>query len=185
MNIKKVIRFNNVFLVSIVILLSSILIPVAFAEGNTSFVQGYEKGVSWESVVPIKKVTFINHDEDSFLDDYAYLAAIPTSVFNDGEKLYSHPLLFYQDYGEASDIKEITLDARPGINYFMEDWMSYCYDKLDSLITVNVPKEKVSQWRARNYTEFECETPFDISKQIHGREIKIINLDKMTILIEK
>jgi hypothetical protein len=167
MKAKKFLKVNCALLLSIFIISSSSLLPAAFAADNTSHVKGYEKGVSWESVVPVKKATFINYDEESYLDDYAYLAAIPTSVFNDGEKLYSHPLLFYQDrMSETADPEEITLDARTGIDYFMEDWMSYCYDKLDNLITVNVPKGKVSQWRAKNYTIINGETPFDISKKI-------------------
>jgi hypothetical protein len=166
MILKAKIKINFTLLISIFIISSNLMLPVAFAEDNTSFVQGYEKGVSWKSVVPIKKVTFVNFDEDSFLDDYAYLAAIPTSVFNDGENLFSHPLLFYQDPVEASNIEEITLNASLGIDYFMEDWMSYCYNKLDKIITINVPKENVSQWKTRNYTEIEGETPFDISKKI-------------------
>ena len=158
------IRINCILL--ILILFSSVMLPLVYAEDNTSFIKGFEKGVSWESVVPIKKVTFVNFDEDSYLDDYAYLAAVPSSVFNDGKNLYSHPLLFYQDLGESSDIKEITLNAKPGIDYFMEDWMSYCYGKLDSLTTINVQKEEISQWRAMKYTEIISETPFDISKKI-------------------
>jgi hypothetical protein len=168
MKTKKFIRFTcTLFVLILLLLTSSILIPVTFAADDTSFIKGFEKGVSWDSVVPMKKATFVNYDDESYLDDYAYLAAIPTSVFNDGENLYSHPLLFYQDRAsETSEPEEITLDARTGIDYFMEDWSSYCFDKLDKIITINVPKEKVNHWIARNYTEIEGETPFSISKNI-------------------
>lgn len=44
-------------------------------------VKGFDKGVSWASVVPLKKVTFVDFDENNYLDDYTYLASIPTAVF--------------------------------------------------------------------------------------------------------
>ncbi|KAA0006812.1 MAG: hypothetical protein FE042_05040, partial [Thermoplasmata archaeon] len=56
----------------------------AIAKTNVEeFYVGYKKGVSWAPVVPLKKVTFVNFDENSYLDDYAYLSAIPTAVFYD------------------------------------------------------------------------------------------------------
>ena len=43
---------------------------------------GFE-GVSWNKVVPIKKACFVKFDENSLVDDFAYLAEIPASVFYD------------------------------------------------------------------------------------------------------
>ena len=113
-------------------------------------IKGFDKGVSYKPVVPLKKITFVNFDEDSLLDDYSYLAAVPTAVFSDNSRLYSHPLLFYQDPYPIKEDKERSLNARQGIDYFMEDWMSYCNGKLDSMTLINVPKEKVKQWSSRN-----------------------------------
>jgi hypothetical protein len=87
----------------------------------------------------------INFDKDGILDDYAYLAAVPTSVFSSGGKLYSNPLLFYQDAYPVKEDKERTLDARQGLDYFMEDWMSYCNNQLDQMTLVNVPENKNRQ----------------------------------------
>jgi hypothetical protein len=93
----------------------------------------------------MKQVTFVNFDEDSYLDDYAYLAAVPTAVFQDKGRLFSYPLLFYQDEYPVEEDKERSLNARQGIDYFMEDWMSYSGGTLDSLMTINVPKNKLDE----------------------------------------
>ena len=53
-------------------------------------------GVSWASVIPEKAAMLIQHDEDTYLDDYAYLAGVPASVFYDSnsDNIISYPLLF-------------------------------------------------------------------------------------------
>ncbi|RLF42013.1 MAG: hypothetical protein DRN18_02940, partial [Thermoplasmata archaeon] len=64
----------------VVVMLLSVISPMALAKTNIKdLYKGYDKGVSWKPVVPVKKVTFVNFDEDSYLDDYAYLSAIPTA----------------------------------------------------------------------------------------------------------
>ncbi|MCD6237554.1 MAG: hypothetical protein J7K13_06360, partial [Thermoplasmata archaeon] len=71
-------------ILSILVLFGSIL-PAVTADSNVKEnIKGYDKGVSWANVVPLKKVTFVNFDENSYVDDYAYLASIPTTVFYDG-----------------------------------------------------------------------------------------------------
>ena len=130
--------------------------------------RGFDKGVSWKPVLPLKKVTFVNFDKDSYLDDYAYLAAIPTTVFYDksGDRLVSHPLLFYQDPYPVKNDKERTLDARKGIDYFMEDWLSYCNGRLDQMVLINVDKEKVKQWPAKDIVEIKGNDPYEIAAKI-------------------
>jgi len=123
---KKLGKLNSFIAVSAVaILLSVTLVPLALAT-NIDRIQGFDKGPSYKPVVPLKKTTFVNFDEESYLDDYAYLAAIPTAVFDEGNKLFSNPLLFYQDEYPVTEDKERSLNARQGLDYFMEDWMSYC-----------------------------------------------------------
>ena len=48
-------------------------------------------GISWADMVPIKKTMFVGYDSESYLDDYAYLAAVPASTFysSESEKIYS------------------------------------------------------------------------------------------------
>ena len=74
-------------------------------------VKGFDKGPSYTDVVPMKKATFVNYDKENYLDDYAYLAAIPTAVFNQDDKLFSHPLLFYEDENKYEDKKELSLNG--------------------------------------------------------------------------
>jgi len=130
--------------------------------------KGFDKGVSWKTVLPLRKVTFVNFDKDSYLDDYAYLSAIPTAVFYDKsrDRLISHPLLFYQDPYPVKDDKERTLDARKGIDYFMEDWMSYCNGRLDQMVLINVDKSKVRQWPAKDVIEISGDDPYEIASKI-------------------
>lgn len=126
-------------------------------------------GVSWKPVVPIKKITFVNFDEKGYLDDFAYLAAIPASVFydKDGNRIFSHPLLYYQDPYPVKEDKERSLNARQGIDYFMEDWMDYCDGRLDKMILINVPKSKIpAKWSASNYTSIESDNPYEIAAKI-------------------
>jgi hypothetical protein len=102
--------------------------------------RGIDKGPSYKPLTPLKKVTFVGFDEETLIDDYAYLAAVPTAVFNTGENLVSHPLLFYQDEIEEDEVKYNSLDAYKGVKYFMEDWMEYCGGELDKLTAINVDK---------------------------------------------
>jgi hypothetical protein len=63
---------------------------------DTLQIKGFDKGPSYKSVVPIKKASFVGYDDKTLLDDYAYLAAIPTAVFKDkySDTIFSNPLLF-------------------------------------------------------------------------------------------
>lgn len=128
--------------------------------------QGFDKGVSWKNVVPLKKVTFVNYDEESYLDDYAYLASVPSAVFYDQDKLYSNPLLFYQDQIKNINQKELPLYSRNGIDYFMEDWASYCGDRFDEIVGVNVCKKKLNSWRAKTFTEINGDNALEIANDI-------------------
>jgi len=109
----------------------------------------------------------VGHDKNSKLDDYAYLAAVPTSVFNNDGKLFSNPLLFYEDEYVWEDDAQRSLNARQGLDYFMEDWMSYCDGELDQMTLINVPKEKLdASWKAREYTIIDGDNPYSIAGDI-------------------
>jgi len=64
------------------IMLFGAFLPFAQADTSDRAI-GFDKGPSYTNVVPMKKVTFVNYNEDSLLDDYAYLASVPTAVFKD------------------------------------------------------------------------------------------------------
>jgi hypothetical protein len=139
-----------------------------FTQGlEINHIKGFDKGPSYTSVVPMEKVTFVNFDENTYIDDYAYLAAVPTTVFNSGDHLFSNPLLFYQDTLELEEEKEITLNARTGIDYFMEDWMDYCNGQLDQMTLINVPKNKIdSSWGATDTTLIETQNIYELASQL-------------------
>ena len=157
---------GKLIVISIVgILLIGAFLPAINADSNND-IDGCDKGPSFTSVVPIKKTTFVNFDKETYIDDFAYLASIPSSVFMENGKLYSHPLLYYQDRLEEEDEKYRILDVYDGIHYFMEDWMSYC-GRLDDMTLINVPKEKLeSDWKAKEYTSIESDDPFYIASEI-------------------
>ena len=150
------------------IILASMFISICTADKNPESIEDFDKGSSpsYKPFVPMKKTTFVNYDEKSYLDDYAYLAAVPTAVFNHKDKLYSHPLLFYEDEFEYNEDKYRSLNARQGLDYFMEDWMGYCINQLDQMILINVPESKVSQWNAEEYVTINGDNPYDIAKKI-------------------
>ena len=156
--------YRSIILIFISIMLLNPLIQITTSKEIT----GFDKGVSWRSVVPLKKVNFVNFDGDSFLDDYGYLASIPASVFYDKNenRIYSYPLLYYQDSYPIKEDKERSLNARQGLDYFMEDWMGYCNGRLDGMTLINVPKEKVKQWPSRNITIISDDDPYSIASQI-------------------
>jgi len=158
-------------IIAITIISGSIVLSAGLARGE-NYLDGFAKGVSWQPVVPIKKVVFVEYDENSFLDDYAYLAAVPTSVFTDNGRLFSNPLLFYQNpLGSEFDDKKKTLNARIGINYFMEDWMSYCNGYLDQMTLINVPKNSIPhEWKAKEYTIVEGDDPYQIASKMALQE---------------
>ena len=164
--IKKIGKWNGyIALLIVCIMLMGVLLPVTQAV-DINRIEGFDKGPSYTSVIPMKKITFINYDEEGYLDDYAYLASVPTAVFNDGDRLFSHPLLFYQDEYPVEEDKDRSLNARQGLDYFMEDWMEYCNGQLDQMTLINVPKDKVDQWGAREYTLIEQDNPYAIANEL-------------------
>lgn len=155
---KKIIALFIIFILSI-----GILFPLTIAAPSN----GIDKGPSYLPTVPLKKTTFVGYDENNYLDDYAYLAAVPTSVFKAEEKLYSHPLLFYEDEFQYTDDKARSLNARQGIDYFMEDWMMYCDGTQDQINLINVDKNDIPpSWKTEKTTTIQSNNMYEIAKQI-------------------
>jgi len=162
-------NLKNLFTaLAIFAMIGGILPPTTIA-GTSNSIEGFDRGVSWKPYVSLKRATFVQFDGESYLDDYAYLASVPTAVFYDKntDQIYTNPLLFYQDAYPVKDDKERILDAYPGIDYFMEDWMAYCNGKLDQMTLINVPKNKLdSNWDSKNYSLIEGNDPYDIANKI-------------------
>jgi len=166
--IGKIRNKKNIALIISFLLLIGILIPMTQAKTNIERVSGFDKGPSSLPVVPMKKTTFVGFDKDSILDDYAFLASVPTSVFQHDNKLFSHPLLFFDDKYDYENDWERTLNPRQGLDYFMEDYMNYSNSKLDQMTLVNVPINKINKdkWNAEEYIIIEGDNPYNIANQI-------------------
>ncbi|RLF50133.1 MAG: hypothetical protein DRN24_07140, partial [Thermoplasmata archaeon] len=167
------------------LLFSGLFIPLTSGV-NLQQVTGFDKGPSYTNVIPLKKTTMIQFDKDSMLDDYAYLAAVPTAVFKQNNKLFSHPLLFYEDEYKSKETKYRTFNPRQGLDYFMEDWMSYSGGKLDQMTLINVPQGKIpSNWNAREYTIINSNSPFEIAKELALHDWSHSDNAVVTVIKEK
>ena len=157
-------------LVIIGIMITGTILPSTLAASDDlRHIKSFDKGISWQPMVPLKKATFVNFCSEEKLDDYAYLAAVPTAVFTDIEekRTFSNPLLYYQDEMIIEDEKERSLNARQGIDYFMEDWVSYCGGTLDQLTLINVQKNQIDPlWKSRDTKIIEGENPYDLAVDI-------------------
>ncbi len=157
---------NLLPLTVVFILVISVLLPLGQAV-NVKHIIGFDKGPSFTSVIPIKKTTFVDFDTESLLDDYSYLAAVPTSVFNENGNLFSYPLLYYQDEYEYEEDKERSLNAYQGLDYFMQDWSKFCNNRFDEVNLINVERNKVDHWGNSNiYTTINGDNPFDIANDL-------------------
>ncbi|MHA2152275.1 MAG: hypothetical protein ACXAAQ_09860, partial [Candidatus Thorarchaeota archaeon] len=61
--------------------------------------------------VPLRRVAFVSPDSDSYIDEFAYMATVPTSVFYHNDTQYISPLI----YSEGSSSED----------WFLEDWIEY------------------------------------------------------------
>ena len=146
-------------------LLLGAIIPSAQAI-DTKYIKACDKGPSQLPTANIQKTTLVNYDENSYLDDYAYLAAIPTAVFNYDNTLISHPLLFYEDEYKWEEDRERIFNAYQGLDYFMEDWMEYSNGKLDQKILINMDENDASKWDAKETITIKANNPYEIASKI-------------------
>jgi len=151
-------------MIFVLIIVIGAFIP-AYEAANHIMPKGFDKGVSYKSVLPTKKVTFVNSDDETLIDDYAYLAAVPTAVFNNDDNLISHPLLFYQEKMRIEKEENLPLDAYTGIKYFMEDWESYC-NQIDHMTLINVNQTEINDWKTRNHFEIHSNNPYKIASAL-------------------
>jgi len=166
--VKKRSKLSNYVAISVVcIMLGAVFIPITLAT-DIGRITGFEKGIPWQPFETLKKVTFVNFDKDTLIDDYAYLASIPASVFSDGETIYSSPLLLFQPRNAYPAEDEYRfLDDYQSIEYLMDDWMEYCNGRLDQLTTINVDENDLEdEWKTKKYTAITSEDPFKIASEI-------------------
>ena len=174
----------------IILLLNTSILTVTIADENKIVNQcntAFSKGIPWQPMNTIKKTTLVNFDKDSLTDDYAYLASIPASVFSDGEKLYTNPLLFFQaEDGYPDEEKYRFLNDYSGIHYFMEDFMGYCDGELDKLTTINVENSNIEwNWKSKKHTKITGDDPFTLAKQIALDEWSYSNQAILAVINEE
>ncbi|MEF8847642.1 MAG: hypothetical protein V5A68_00720, partial [Candidatus Thermoplasmatota archaeon] len=161
---------KNIFTILIAtILLSTTFIPIITSEQPRK-IDGYEKGASYTNIKPLKKTTLIQYNEQKLIDDYAYLASVPTSIYKHGNLLYSNPLLFYKDEYKYENDKERSLNSRQGLDYFMEDWMSYCNGKMDQKTLINIPEGKTRQWDSKKTDHINSKNTYELASKIALKE---------------
>ena len=164
-------QYKKTLISSFIVLamLATVTIQPALADSSSTNVSPFEDGVTWMPFSPLKQTTFVKMDTESIVDDLAYLAAIPTTVFldQDNECLYTSPLLFYEDM--LTDETHLTqaLNAREGLDYFMEDRMAYCGGNLDEMTLIDMEKSDLSytDWTAKSYTELSGNA-FEIASEL-------------------
>jgi hypothetical protein len=184
--VKKRLNLYNSFLIFFVCIIICISYFPSILAVNIDHISGYDKGPSYRPVVPLKKTTLVNFDQETYLDDYAYLAAVPTAVFYSEDNLFSHPLLFYQDEYPIEDDTERSLNARQGLDYFMEDWMSYNNGVLDKMTLINVPMSNLDgNWKSMNQDVIESDSPYEIAAQLALNEWSYSNSAVIAVIDEK
>jgi len=164
-------RINAAAVVFVMIMASfSLLTTTAPTVGSKEMKYSGFSGVSWDGVVPINKALFVNYDTESFVDDYAYLAAVPASTFysDSQEEIFSNPVLFYEPEIPGDDHR--TMNANPGIHYLMEDVLTYAGGQLDSLQMINIPSESRGEVEgmapSTDVTSIDSSDPFVIAEKI-------------------
>ncbi len=153
---------NKLFVLSIVFLFILCCFNVLNVSAGTN-ISGIGSCPSYKPVIPLKKTTFVGFDDESYLDDYAYLAAVPTTVFKESGVLFSNPLLFYQDERYSEDP---VLDSSEGLNYFMTDWQESCDGEFDKIVAINTDEKDIKRWVADQYTFIDSTDPCTIANEI-------------------
>lgn len=167
MKTKKTMQKLAPVFILLILLSSSTFAMIVGAVGYNH--QGFDRGISYKPMVPLRKTTFVNYNPDSYLDDYAYLASVPTSVIHDQQsnQIYAHPLLYFDEEYDIGEDKERSMNSRQGIDYFMDDWMGYANGYLDQMTLINVDRSQLdSKWRAKNYSLINEDDPATIASSL-------------------
>ncbi|MCJ7817409.1 MAG: hypothetical protein MUP60_01040, partial [Candidatus Thorarchaeota archaeon] len=79
---------------------------VELSSTSSTFIQSASS-----SQVPLRRLTIVAPDSNSYIDDFAYISAIPASVFNHNDAQYISPLIYTS--GSESE------------GWLLEDWVEY------------------------------------------------------------
>lgn len=98
----------------LVVLLAPMFIALDVGELPLQTVSGIDNTTTGPSagpdgpIVPLRRVTLVSSDPNSYIDEFSYISAVPYSVFYNGSTRYLSPLLQY--------------DPSEYLDWFMEDW---------------------------------------------------------------
>ena len=157
---------------TLVIMLALTGIPVAShtsmdfdvtGQGSEAVDEEFTPWLSYEEVIPLRKTTLVMEDNEGLFDDYAYMAAVPTSVFEHDGKLYSSPLLYYSPPYSAGGNADLTMNSFQGLDYYLQDWITAA--RPEELDLINVPKEDVV-WALGNATSYTGKDIYSLSAKL-------------------
>ena len=138
--------------------------------GNSGAENETGKGVAWKELAPVKGASFVYFDPESYLDDYAFMAGVPVSVFSARGKLYASPLLYYEEPVTGGEDRMRVLNASQGVHYFMEDWDTYNRGGLDFVNLINMPdnaQDKLkADYNATNYYSITASNPYSLASKL-------------------
>ena len=125
------------------------------------------KAVAWKPIAPLQSATFIGYDGVGFDDDFAFMAAIPTGVFQQDGSLYSSPVLFYTP-PHIGPQEEETLNSYKGLEYFMEDWNALA--EMERVQLIGIPDDQLDSVKALapslEYQEIQVGNPYATASKI-------------------
>ncbi len=90
-------------------MICSAIIPLTTTSGISNVYQATPSASS--SQIPLRRLTIVAPDSNSYIDDFAYMSAIPASVFNHNDTQYISPLIYTS--GSESEA------------WLLEDWVEY------------------------------------------------------------
>ena len=162
--------------VTLILLLQAI--PILPADSDNVFIdvaQGEEtedplKAVAWKPIAPMNSVTVVGYDGQSFNDDFAFMASIPSAVFQENGVLYSSPVLYYSPPHEGPGVpdEERTLNSYQGVEYFMEDWNTLVTNDRVQLIGIDDSEIETVKTLAPSdeYIGYDISDPYMTAKEI-------------------
>ena len=168
-------RDRNIGYMPVVILALLVLLPAApaaFVSGaGTALPEGFES-ISYRDMTSVNKVTLISHDRTGIVDDYAYLAEVPASVFHSSgsERVFMNPVLFYEKPMQSSSDAEKVQDTYASVKYLMEDMMTVSGGGLNKIELVCFdgasPGEVGSDWTAAKVKHIDSTDPYVLSSEV-------------------
>jgi len=138
-----------------------------------SIIDPVEEAATWSPLIPMKNLFLVKYDPESYEDDYAYMAAVPSAVFYDKEDavVYASPLLYWEPARGLSG-ENLPQDSVVGVDYFMEDWLNYSGLQLHNAQYLNMDTGEVEEvndaWQLNSSTSkvYDRTDPYTVAKDI-------------------